>query len=95
MMCSREELCRTSGVLFEKVLVIAWDDDSFGDLGLGESTQNMGVKVDFSMAGLVWVPVDVHKGSVLVWTRYVHRLVRHSPIPVRDEYILIHIAHIM
>lgn len=44
-------LCRTCGMLLvKKVFVIAWEG-SFGGLGLGVSTQKIGVKVDFSMAG--------------------------------------------
>lgn len=43
---------RTGDVLFVKVLVIIMLDDSFGDLGLGESNKKMGVKVDLSIVGL-------------------------------------------
>lgn len=37
-LCLVEEISRTCGVLFEKVLVIKCDD-SFGDFGLGNRTQ--------------------------------------------------------
>lgn len=48
----RGALCRTCVVLLvKKVLVIAWGG-SFGGLGLGVSTQKMGVKVDLSMTNL-------------------------------------------
>lgn len=52
MGCFIEELCRTTGVRFEKVLEIAWGD-GFGYLGLGASTQKIGENVDFSMGELV------------------------------------------